>query len=91
MTESNETEGSGPLEYEPIACALYDRLEEAATLKKRVEIRYRDGKGQPMEIRGRIIDLRVSQGAEWLVLEEGLTLRLDQLLYLDGVPFRGAC
>ena len=77
--------------YRPIACDLYDRLEEAATLRRIVRIGYRDGKGEMAVTQGRIVDLRVSEGAEWMVLEDGFTLRLDRILALGDEPFGGTC
>lgn len=78
-------------EYRPIDCGLYDRLEEAATLKRRVVIRYRDELGEISEIEGRIKDLQVRDGAEWMVLEDGVMIRLDHILAFDGFPFTGNC
>lgn len=78
--------------YIPIDCSFYDRLEEAATLRREVRLRYRDG-DMEAEVRGVIADLGIADGAEWLTMEDGFRLRLDQLIALDDheVPPVSGC
>jgi Rho-binding antiterminator len=68
--------------YQPISCSFYDRLEEAATLRRVVGLRYRAA-GQDLEVRGTIRDLYIRDGAEWLEMTDGKAIRLDDLLALD--------
>lgn len=76
--------------YKPIDCNFYDRLEAAATRRKVVVIRYVGDKG-PEETQGIIIDLRIADGAEWLFLDTGFSLRLDRLIAMDGEMVPGYC
>lgn len=76
--------------YTPIDCSFYDRLEEAATLRRVIPIEYiRDG--QRRTISARINDLRLMDGAEWMILETGVSIRLDDLLRVDGYDLPGTC
>ncbi len=61
--------------YTPIDCDLYDRYEAAATLKQPVRLTLTNGQIQ----RGRIVDLFHRDKAEWLRLDSGTELRLDQI------------
>jgi Rho-binding antiterminator len=73
-------------EYRPIACPLHDRLEEAATLRRVVRIEYRAECA--VEIMDDVIaDISARQGVEYLTTRRGCTIRLDQLVSVDGVPF----
>ena len=74
--------------YRPIACALHDELEAAATRRAPVALAYTSEEGEEREARGRIVDLGARNGAEYLRLDTGLELRLDRIRALDGVPFR---
>lgn len=75
--------------YRPIDCSFYDRLEEAATMRRRVGLRfYADGSETYTE--GVITDLLIREGAEWLVLADGRRIRLDDLIALDAHLMPGA-
>ncbi|HEX6938764.1 MAG TPA: hypothetical protein VF158_05085 [Longimicrobiales bacterium] len=78
--------------YSPIACSLHDELEALATLRRECEIRYRrPGADDDVVARGRIRDIFARAGAEYLALEGGLEIRLDQITAVDGTPFRRDC
>lgn len=76
--------------YQPIACGLYDRLEELATLRKECEIVYLDEGNQECKLTDRITGLKSFQGAEYLSTSTGTTIRLDKLISVNGIPFRHA-
>ena len=76
--------------YTPIDCSFYDRLEEAATLRRVIQIEYMQD-GQRRTISARINDLRLMDGAEWMILETGVSIRLDDLLRVDGHDLPGTC
>lgn len=61
--------------YVPIDCNLYDRYEAAATLKKQVDLTLTNGE----VVSGIIIDLFIREMAEWLRLNNGKELRLDEV------------
>jgi len=73
--------------YRPIACAIHDQLEAIAMLRHPYRIGYRDASGEAQVAEGRIHDIRVRGGAEFLVLQDGMEIRLDRILTLDGEPF----
>lgn len=73
------------LPYIPIDCNYYDLLEIAAMRRKEVEIRYTEsGRDTELVINARIEDLWAKNGEEFMRLSNGLTIRLDQLISLDG-------
>jgi transcriptional antiterminator Rof (Rho-off) len=69
--------------YEPIACSYYDVLEIAIMRRRRLAARWREADGTPRECTLTPLDLRVRDGAEWLVARDAqganLELRLDRL------------
>lgn len=79
--------GMNEADYTPIDCSLHDRLEAAATLRRRVLLRY-DAGDEQVEENGGIVDIRTRAGAEYLVLSSGTEVRLDRIVSMDGLPFR---
>jgi transcriptional antiterminator Rof (Rho-off) len=65
--------------YVPIDCNLYDGYESAATLKQQVRLTMKGGR--PLE--GRIVDLFHREKAEWLRMDHGDEVRLDDILQMD--------
>lgn len=72
-------------DYEPIDCGLHDRLESHAVLRTPCRIRYRDELVRPREVEAVIVDVYASDGAEYLDLSDGSTIRLDRLLGVEPV------
>ncbi len=66
-------------DYSPIDCTLYDRYEAWATLRTPLRITHRDAQGNEQVSTGRITDL-VNDGAEWLVLDSAVRMRLDHII-----------
>ncbi len=78
--------------YHPIACSLHDELQLRAMRGSDVTIRYvsRDGvtgAEAVTDTADRIVDVRTRDGAEFIALANGIEIRLDQLLEVDGIPF----
>jgi Rho-binding antiterminator len=73
--------------YAPIACALHDRLEAAATRGRDSALIVQGPGDRTRTVHTRIVDLRVRGGAEFLVLGSGEEIRLDRIVALDGTPF----
>lgn len=69
--------------YIPINCSYYDELEAAATQAKIVKLVYRDQSGEK-QLDTRIVNLYTKNKEEFMVLENGLEIRLDHLLSIDG-------
>ena len=73
--------------YEPLDCSLHDRIEDLATRRRVVRIRY-DGADGPRDADETIADWFVRDGAEFLRTGSGLEIRLDRILEIDGQPYR---
>lgn len=73
-----------PSRYQPISCSVHDRLEALAVRGKTVVLSYRDRWGEPEQVRSRILDVFASEGAEWLLLENGQRVRLDRIVGFDA-------
>lgn len=70
--------------YQPINCDFYDRLEAAATLRQTVDLRLTEASLVGATAQGRIVDLYIKEGAEWLKLADGTEIRLDWLQAMNG-------
>lgn len=70
--------------YQPINCEFHDVLEAAAVRRAPVLVQYHDDEGIATGLRSRIVDVFSSGGAEYLRLASGETIRLDQLVAVDG-------
>ncbi|SIN78737.1 hypothetical protein [Chitinophaga niabensis] len=83
-------EGSEKI-YQPIDCDYYDRLEAWATMHTICLLVFRDENGEEQTVSGRIEDLYALNKVEYLRMDNGLLIRLDQLLSVNGTPLPGAC
>ena len=77
-------------DYTPIACGFHDRLEHAAVLRQPVEIAWRDGLAE-RRAQTTVEDVFAKEGADWVRLGTGETLRADRLVSLDGHRLADAC
>lgn len=74
-----------PIEpYEPISCAVHDRLEALAVLGRTVRLVHRTSEGAAERVRSRILDIYALEGAEYLLLENGQRIRLDRIVEFSG-------
>jgi Rho-binding antiterminator len=71
-------------EYKPVNCDFYDELESLATFKRDCEIIFRADNDAKSIIRGRILDLYTREQVEYMKLDNGLEIRLDQIIEIDG-------
>ena len=76
--------------YHPIACGFHDRLEAWAVRRTPVEVVWRNG-DELRRTTAVIADVYAQGGADWLRLDTGAVLRLDQLVEVDGMPLPGGC
>ncbi len=83
MTENNKP-------YQSIACSLYDNLESFATRKTRCIVVYKI-KNAEQTTESIIVDLFARDGAEFLKLENGTIIRLDDLITVNGIPMNKQC
>ncbi|MEZ5042602.1 MAG: hypothetical protein R2828_22080 [Saprospiraceae bacterium] len=77
--------------YQPISCSYYDHLEALATLRKKVTIHYLNSAGVATSIQAIIKDFFVKDKVEFMVLDDGTTIRLDQLIDVDGQVLSSYC
>ncbi|MBW4460070.1 MAG: hypothetical protein KME47_07525 [Nodosilinea sp. WJT8-NPBG4] len=77
-------------EYQSVSCDFYDELEALATLHQTCPIHYRTEGGDEMSTEGQIVDFFVVEKAEYLRLKDGLEIRLDRLISVDGKPVQFA-
>lgn len=75
--------------YLPIDCSYYDRLEAWATLWENCSIIWADQDGKSHLTKSRIFDLKLKDGVEYLVAENDLHIRLDQLVSVNDIPLKG--
>jgi len=71
--------------YHPISCDFHDLLEALATSRQLAQIRFLDGGGTLQLRDAAITDVFSRDGAEYLVISTGETLRLDQLVTVNGL------
>jgi Rho-binding antiterminator len=65
--------------YQPISCEFHDALESYATRRAPVDIVLLDPAGAEQRIRTVVSDIFARNGEEFLVTQDGLHIRLDQL------------
>jgi len=71
--------------YVPIDCNFHDGLLAKISLRKRVNIQYRvDGK--VLEKETYLKDVYTKEKEEFLVMEDGETIRLDQIVSVELLP-----
>lgn len=80
------------MEYTPIDCNYYDRLEAHATLRQRVQIDYLSEAGESQVLESAlIVDLQTRNKYEFMILDSGQEIRLDRLVAVNGVVVPGSC
>ena len=76
--------------YQNISCSYYDQLEAYATKKTHCSVIY-NADDLEKTSNGIIVDLFTKDGAEYLKLNNGIVIRLDQLISINGVPVSNVC
>ncbi len=77
--------------YEPIDCNFYDLLEAAATLKKNCIIEFFNTEFIEEQVVSRIKNLFTENKVEYMELENGMIIRLDNIIALNGKKLPNAC
>jgi len=78
------------MSYVPVSCEFHDLLEIRAMRRRPALLRFRDDAGAEQTRSAVIADVYAKAGIEYIALDAGETLRLDQLVAVDGVASR-AC
>jgi len=73
--------------YQPISCDIYDHIEIFAMRKTMVDVEYRDDSDQVQQLQSRILDTKVANKEEFILLESGQEIRMDKLIRLNDVYF----
>jgi len=76
--------------YVPINCSFYDYLEEAATHGQLATIEYRE-ETAVRKIKSRIKTLFIENKVEYMMLENGTSIRLDYLVSFNGKTLPNIC
>ena len=81
---SNSINTNKPTEqYRPINCSFHDMLLAKATFKESCKIQYLEDKNQHT-IQDIIVDVYTKDKAEYMVLKQGLIIRLDYIISING-------
>ncbi len=67
-----------PPPYQPVSCVLYDQVEVFATFRTEVKLVVETETGQETIV-GVIVDVNTRKDGEYLKLEKGREIRLDQV------------
>lgn len=65
--------------YQPIDCGFHDQILEKATLRVPTQITYLDDEADIQTVKDVIEDVYTREGAEYMRLRSGLTIRLDKI------------
>lgn len=71
-------------DYTPVDCALQDKLEAIATLKRTANITYQTSAGETAATASKVIDIYADSGADYCKLEDGTVIRLDKLQTIEA-------
>ena len=77
--------------YTPISCSFYDELEALATLKKIAKIKYQDEAGKEFNVEAKIKDFKIKDKIEFMLLDNGQSIRLDYLKAVNGKVLNQYC
>lgn len=70
--------------YQPISCSFHDHLEAWATTQADCKIKFRDSRKKDCSVTGKIKDIYTRNGIEFMVIDNGTKIRLDQLIHVNG-------
>lgn len=74
--------------YQPIACQLYDQLEILAMHQRQCEIVFHDAEFNQQILQDTIIEMKIIEKQEFVILKSGQNIRLDRLLLVNGIDFK---
>ena len=72
--------------YQPVPRAAYEALEEAYLLRQSLNLTYEAEGTRKTVLNALLTDLHQEEDGEYLTLEGGLHLRLDQLVAIGSKP-----
>jgi Rho-binding antiterminator len=77
--------------YQPISCHFYDELELLAIRRQACQIIFRKDGEAITEINDQIMDFKIIDKAEYLILKNHPNIRLDYLISVNGKELNGYC
>ncbi len=77
--------------YVPVSCAFYSELEVLAIRRIPCHIFYINEMGFRVEVHSIIRNLFTSSKEEFMELEQGILIRLDRLISINGKISRSYC
>ena len=77
--------------YQPINCHFYDELELLAIRQKNCLIQYQNEAEKMLEKIDVILDFKIIDKAEFMLLKSGEKIRLDKIISVDGKVLKGFC
>jgi Rho-binding antiterminator len=77
--------------YQPISCTFHDILEALATEKKIVAVEFYVSNNACRCSEAVILDFETKDKEEFIILDNGARIRLDQLLSVDGKEVYDYC
>lgn len=80
-----------PAKYKPISCHFYDELELLAIRQTSCPILYYNETNQQLATTDIIVDFKIINHAEFMLLKSGLQIRLDRIISVDGKELAGYC
>ncbi|MEM6325624.1 MAG: hypothetical protein AAF791_00765 [Bacteroidota bacterium] len=77
-------------DYTPIACGFHDRLEDSAVRREPVRVVWREGQSERTEATT-VDDVFARDGADWVRLGTGETVRADRLVSIGEHRLADVC
>lgn len=77
--------------YQPINCHFYDELELLAVRRIACPIVYHNEQDEILERTDVIVDFKIVDEAEFMILKSGERIRLDRIVSVDGKVLKGFC
>ncbi len=77
--------------YHPISCDFYDELEAIATLKQVCNITFWQEQGVRQTVKSRITTLFTRNKEEFLEMDNGMIIRLDQIIKVGDKELQSYC
>lgn len=77
--------------YHPIDCSFYDRIEAAIVLRTPVLLEFVEADNSPVTKQIHLINTRIADGEEYVILENGQEVRMDRIISLNGIHPANQC
>jgi len=72
--------------YTPIDCNYYDLLLDVIKRKQETLLVYNNLENVPIAVTAKFFDIYTKEGEEFLQLTDGMVIKLDKIISLNGLP-----